>query len=180
MLFMLCWGLYLCVCFYLFFSTAQNTFRDKVRCVYRILPRVFPSSAYFDVWCICAEFLELNNDEQFAQWQKILYPKRCLFRWHLWSRRDLNDLSLLVYNTQRSNVNGMNPLKTFIIGGVHLCYIFVTSLFTRRHLSFAVTRTQKNWKLDDNKRTRHDYQRDWLCKHRFTSLAAPRAQKIIN
>ena len=62
---------------------------------------------------------------------------------------DICDLT----ETQRSNVNGMNPLKTFIIGGVHLCYIFVTSLFTRRHLSFAVTRTQKNWKLDDNKRT---------------------------
>ena len=62
---------------------------------------------------------------------------------------DICDLT----ETQRSNVNGMNPLKTFIIGGVHLSYIFVTSLFTRRHLSFAVTRTQKNWKLDDNKRT---------------------------
>ena len=29
-------------------------------------------------------------------------------------------------------------------------YIFVTSLFTRRHLSFAVTRKQKNGKLYDN------------------------------
>ena len=153
MLFMLCWGLYLCVCFYLFFPTAQNTFRDKVRYVYRILP-VYSQVVLISTSDVSVRnFLELNNDEQFAQWQKILYPKRCLFRWHLWSRRDLNDLSLLVYNTQRSNVNGMNPLKTFIIGGVHLCYIFVTSLFTRRHLSFAVTRTQKNWKPDDNKRT---------------------------
>ena len=62
------------------FSTAQNTFRDKVRYVYRILP-VYSQVVLISTSDISVRnFLELNNDEQFAQWQKILYPKRCLFR----------------------------------------------------------------------------------------------------